>query len=234
MHDRRDLARGYAVQGVDVNQPGRVTPIENLHAPRHRGLAAVQLLVEIVAQTPDRLRQHDTRGDRVAEGRQRNSPAAACDPSPNTAERDGTPDSEAPLPDPKRRTKTGAPRTEIGFPVGHHVIEPASDETERHRPYRDVVDDTALTTAGRPPAITDQQRGDDARDDAQRVCPDWHGSEVPHALRGTREVGKHRCRHVVGTSFRTPTANSSVSARTAGTPSPRAETRAEPTITPSA
>ena len=235
VHHRGDLTGRHPVQGVHVDHPGGVPAVEHLHAPRHRRLATVEFLVEVVAQPADRLRQDNARRHRVAEGGQRNSPAATRNPRPDTAQEDRAPDAQAAFPDPRRRADAGPAGAEVGLPVGRQVIQPATDQPERHRPHRHVVDDPAFAAAGHPAAVADDQRGDDAGDDAQRVGPDRDRPEVPDALPRTGEIGKHRCRHVAGTFSRTPTASSPVSVRTAGTPSSvSAETRAEPTITPSA
>ena len=232
MDDRGDLTGRDAVQRVDVHRPGGIATVEDLHAPRHGGLAAVQLLIEVVAQPSDGLSQHDPRRDGVAEGRQRNPPAAARDPRAHTAERDGAPDAQAAFPDLQRGTDAGTTLAEVGAPVGHQVVQPATDQTEGHCPQRDVVDDSALATTCDPPTVTDDQRHDDAGDDAQRVRPDRNRTEVPDALRGAGEVGKNSRRHDADTFSRTPAANSPVKARTAGTPSLSADTSAEPTMTP--
>ena len=235
VNHRGDLPGRHPVEGVHVHHAGGIAPVEDLHTPRDGGLPAVQLLVEVVAQPADGLRQHDARSNGVTEGRQRNPPAAAGNPGTHTAEEDRAPDTEAALPDPQRGTDTSPARTEVGFPVGEQVIEPAADQPERHSPQRHVVDDAPFAAAGGPPAVTDEQGGDDAGDDAQRVRPDRDRPEIPDALSRTREVGKHRCGHVAGTFSRTPMASFPVSVRTAGTPSSvSADTRAEPTITPSA
>ena len=233
--DGRHLPGRHTVEGVHVDHSGPVPAVEDLHAPRHGGLPAVQLLVEIVAQPADRLRQHDPGGDGVTEGGQGNTLAAARDPRTDTAECDGAPDAQAALPYPQGGSHPGAAGPEVRLPVGHQVVDTPTDQAERDRPECDVVDDSALAAAGGPAAVTDDQCGDDAGDDAQRIGPDRERAEIPDALSRTREVGKHGCGHVAGTFSRTPTASSPVRLRTAATPSSvNADTRAEPTMTPSA
>src|SRR6185312_3889857 len=130
--------------------------------------------------------------------------------------------------------ESGALVTEIRSPVSHHVVQPAADQTERHGPERNVVDDALLSPARDPPAIADHQSHDDPDDDEERVGPNRKPPEMPHTLRWTRERSEE-CRHHAEILCRTPSANSSVNVRTLLTPpSPRADTRAEPTITPSA
>ena len=171
VYDSRNLPCRDTIERVDVNHTGGIAAIEDLHAPGHGGLPAVQLLVEVVAEAADRLRQNNPRGDRIAESRQRNSPAAAGNPRPDTAESDSTPDAQAALPDLQCRANSGTTLTEIGPPVGEQVIDPPADQPERHRPQRDVVDDPAFPAAGSPASIADHQRGNDAGDDAERVGP---------------------------------------------------------------
>ena len=155
MDDGRHLPGRHTVERVNVDDARRITAIEDLHAPRDGGLPAVKFLVEVVAQTADRLRQHDARGDGVTESRQRNPSAAASNPRSDTTEGDGTPDAQAALPDPQRGTKSGATLAEVCFPVGEDVIETPADQSERHRPQRNVVDDAALAATRRPATVAD-------------------------------------------------------------------------------
>ncbi len=108
--------------------------------------------------------------------------AAAADPGADTAQRDGTPDAEAAFPHLERGAQPLAFGTEVGAPICHHVIQAATDQTERYGPQRDVVDDAAFTAARLPTTVTDDQRGDDAEDDAQRVRADGYRAEMPYAL----------------------------------------------------
>src|ERR1700736_3824476 len=96
---------------VDVS--GGVAPIEDLQTPRQRGFPTVELLVEIVPQPTDRLRQDDSRCNRVGEGRQRNSATPAADPRADAAEGHRAPDAQAAIPDAQRRAGPGATRAPI-------------------------------------------------------------------------------------------------------------------------
>ena len=234
MDDGGDLSSRDAVEGVHVHHSGRIPPIEDRHAPRHCGLAAVQLLVEIVAQPADGLCQHDAGRDRIAEGGQRDTPSTAGDPGTDPAEGHRTPDAKTAFPDPQRGGRSGATLPEIRPPIGHQVVEASADQAERHGPQGDVVDHAAFASAGHPAAISDHQSGDDPGDDAQRVGADGDRTEVPHALRRAGKRGQQHRRHAAGTLSRTPPANSPVRVCTAETPSASAVTSAEPTITPSA
>ena len=99
------------------------------------------------------------------------------------AERDGAPDAEAAAPDVQRGDGVAA-LAEVELPVGDHVVEPAADEAERHRPDRQVADLAGTAAAGDPAPLADPDGDDDAEDDAQRVAADRQRPEVPHALAG--------------------------------------------------
>src|ERR1700730_1649647 len=157
----------------------------------------------------------------------------AANPRSDAAECNCAPDPQTTVPDLQRGQETGTVIAEVRSPVGYQVVEPTTDQAERHGPQRDVVDDALLSPAGDPPPIADHQCHDDSDDDEQRVCPDRHPPQMPHALRWARERSEE-CRHA-GIPCRTPTASSSVSVPTLTTPPcPRADTNAEPTTTPSA
>src|ERR1700722_18731633 len=219
---------------MHVDEPCRVATVEDLQTPRHRGLAAEKLLVEVVPDPADRLRENDAGCDRVAKRWKRNATTPAGYPGAHAAKGDGAPDSQSAVPDAQRRNRSGTTVAEIRPPVGRQVIQPPTDEAERHGPQRDVVDHAALATARRPASVTDQQRGDDPDDDEQGVGPQRDRPKVPHALRRAREVRDDGRRHDVEFLWRTPAASSSVSARIVDNPSVSADTSAEPTMTPSA
>src|ERR1700687_4956041 len=132
MHDRKQLARLRTVERIE--RAARVAPLVDLQTPRQRGRAAVQLLVEVVPDSADRLRQHDSRRDRVAERGQRNPVATASDPRADAAKGYRAPDAQAAVPDPQRGTQAGAVGSEVSLPVDNDVIEPPAYQTERHRP----------------------------------------------------------------------------------------------------
>ena len=205
----------------------------DLQAPRQVGRPTVKLLVEIVTEPPNRLGQNDSRRDRVAERGQRNPVAPASNPRADASERDGPPDAEAAVPNPKCSSQTRSVVTEVGSPVGDDVVQPATDQAERHGPQCDVVDDAGFASPGHPSPISEHQCGDDPDDDEQRIRAERHTEEIPDTLRRTRDVRKQGCRHAV-ILCRTPSASSSVKDRSAGMPSLSADTKAEPTITPSA
>src|ERR1700733_1439342 len=219
---------------MHIHESRRVATVEDLQTPWHRGLAAVKLLVEVVAEPADRLRENNAGGYRVAEGRQRNAATPASDPRAHTTKGDRAPDPQAAIPDAQRCARSRAAFTEIRPPIGGQVIQPAADESERNCPQRDVIDHAALAASCLPTPITDQQCGNDADDDEQRIRADGHRPEMPHPARRTWEVCDYRRRHNREILCRTPAASSSVNVRNAGRPAVSAETSAEPTMTPSA
>src|SRR6478735_3461548 len=233
MDDGIQLTCRHTVRQVGADHTTRVLALVYLQTPRQSRWPAVKLLIEVIPQPADRLRQNDSRRDRVTERRQRYAATAAADPCADAAERDRTPDTEAAVPDSQRTQKPGTAVAEVLGPVGDDVVEPTAEQAERHRPQRNVVDDAALAASGFPPSIADDQGHHDADDDEQRIRPNRDRTEIPHALRRTRDVGEECGRHAV-ILCRTPSASSLVSVRTASTPSCNADTNADPTITPSA
>src|SRR5581483_3069127 len=107
---------------MHIDEPGRIAPIENLQPPRHRGLAAVELLVEIIPQSADSLREDNAGGDGIAKGRKRNSATATGDPRPHTAEGDRTPDAQTAIPNTQRGNHSRAAFAEIRPPISRQVV----------------------------------------------------------------------------------------------------------------
>ncbi|CAA0092379.1 Uncharacterised protein [Mycolicibacterium vanbaalenii] len=210
-----------------------VTPLVDLQAPGKGRRPTVEFLVEVVAEPSDPLGENDSRRDRVAECGQRYPAQPTGDPGTDRTERNSAPDTEAAIPYPQCGTEPCSVCAEIRSPVGEYVVHPTTDETKRHRPQRHVVDDAWFASPGHPTPVTDHQRGDDPGDDEQCVGTQRQGPELPDPLRRTRNVGEDRRGHAV-ILWRTPSASSSVRDRSAGIPSLRADTSAEPTMTPSA
>src|ERR1700733_10597366 len=111
---------------MHIHKSGRIATVEDLQTPRHRGLAAEELLVEVVPETADRLRENDAGRYRVGKGRKRNATTPAGDPRAHTAEGDGAPDPQAAVPDAQRRRRSGTTLAEIGPPIGCQVIQPTA------------------------------------------------------------------------------------------------------------
>src|SRR5262245_6602815 len=226
-----ELTRRHTVQRVERSVG--VAAFVDLQAPRQRRRPSVQFLIEVVTQPADGLRENDSRCDRIAEGRQWYALVTATNPCSDAAERDGAPDAQAAVPNLQRADQSRSVIAEVGPPVRHDVIKPPTDQTERHCPQSDVVDDPRLPAAGHPTPIAEDQSHHDAHDDEQRIRPNRYHAEMPDPLRRTGDVGQNSRRHAV-ILCRTPSASSAVSDRTAGIPSFSADTNADPTMTPSA
>src|SRR5947209_13315720 len=102
---------------MHIDESGRVAAVEDFQSPGQRGLAAEKLLVEVIPEAADRLRENDARRDRIAERRQRDVTTSTGDPRAYTAQRDGPPDSEATVPDTQRRSGSGTTLAKVGPPV---------------------------------------------------------------------------------------------------------------------
>ena len=98
----------------------------------------------------------ETRGEGVGEGGQRDAPAPAGDPGADPAEGDGAPDAEAALPDGEGPHGVAA-LAEVGPRAGDHVVDPAADDAERHRPDRDVQHVAGRAAAGHASACSVSQ-----------------------------------------------------------------------------
>ena len=190
MHDLHRGAVDRDAVEVVRHAGARVDPLEDLQAPRQFRVAAVELLVEVVADPPDRLGERDSRRDRVGREGQRHPLAPAGDPRTERTQRDRARDAETAVPDLQRVDRVLA-GTEVTPPVGRDVVEPAAHQPERHRPHGDVDDGAGRPTPGTVAPITKPDGHDDADDDAQRVGPDRQRPQMPDTLRRARNVGQH-------------------------------------------
>src|SRR5450432_2001330 len=130
--------------GVDAHRPGQIRR------------ATVQLLVEPVAPATQTLGEHEAGRDAVGDGRHLYASAAAPDVGAHGSDRDRSGDAEPALPELQLATRT-ATLAEVLGPAGEHVVQPATDQTERHRPGGDLVDDPDRTTASAVPVIGEQR-----------------------------------------------------------------------------
>jgi hypothetical protein len=130
--EERRVEQGAGLAGdpgvrADLVRDGRV----DLQAPRERGRRAEELLVEPVAEPPDRLGEQEAGCERVGERREADLLAAAADVGTDRAQRDRPPDPEATVPDPQRLE-----RVVVRFLVWvwgrDDVVEPTADDAERH------------------------------------------------------------------------------------------------------
>src|SRR5699024_4273080 len=117
-------------------------------------------------------------GGSDGKGQLRHRQAALARHQPHTqgAERDGTPDTEAPLPD-EQGTKGFFALSEVELVVADDVVETSTDQTEDHGPHGHVHDGALLPTHGGPSALAPQDRDDDPGEDAQGVEVDVEGPE---------------------------------------------------------
>ena len=187
MNDPNDFSVGDTCQLIEL--AGRVHTLEDLEAPRDGGLATVQLLVEVVADTTDGLREQDSGRNRITERGHRNAASTAADPRTDAAEEHCSPDSEASLPH-LECVEWLTVLAEISGPVGQNVVEPATDQTEGNGPDRDVENGPLLAAAGDPTTISPHDRDDDAEDDEERVGAKRHRSDVPDALGRAGDIGQ--------------------------------------------
>ena len=158
----------------------------DLQAPRQVGGPAVELLVEPVAPAPDRLRHEHAGSQRVDQRQHLDALGPRAEPQPEGAEGDRPPHPQAAAPEVQRGDGVAA-LPEVELPVGDHVVEPAADQAEGHRPDRQVADLPRDAAARDPAPLADPDREHDAEDDAQRVAADRDGPEVPHAVGGARD-----------------------------------------------
>ncbi len=94
-------------------------------------------MVEVVAQSGDRLRQGNGRGHRVSNGAERDVVASGAEVGAEPTQCDGTPDAQTAVPDGQR-----VPRVltlgEVELWVGDQVVDPRADDSEGHHPYGQV------------------------------------------------------------------------------------------------
>src|SRR5690606_9942048 len=115
-------------------------------------------------------------------------------------------------PDVERGDRVAA-LTEVELVVGDHVVEPAADEAERHRPDGDVADLPGLSAACHPALLAEPDGHDDAEDDRERVGAQRERPEVPDPLVGAGDRGKD---HGAGLSSRSSRSAARSSARRPG------------------
>src|SRR5206468_7580060 len=109
----------------------------DLQAPRKARRPAEQLLVEVVADPADRLRDEDRRGGRVQHpGDIRPPPSQDPDPDDHPPG-DAPPAPQAALPDRERPP----PGVRHLVPARDHVVEPPTDDPGRKAPQRTLLDE---------------------------------------------------------------------------------------------
>ena len=165
MESGEGLIAGGAVSGGDLERPGKVRR------------AAEELLVEVIADPPDRLADEQGRGGRVHEGGRRDTGAAQAPEPCRAAQGYATPDAHATVPDGERPP-----------PVGRHFaaagqveVEAAADQAGGEAPQRHVVDQSARAAPRLPAAHRDQHRRRQPDHVHQPVDVDFERAEVKAA-----------------------------------------------------
>ncbi len=153
----------------------------DLEPPRQRRRRPEELLVEPVAQPTDRLRDEEPGRDGVRERREADALTARADPRADRTECDRAPDAEPALPDVQRRHRV-SPGAEVRVRGGDDVIEPPTDDAERHRPVDDRQDLVGVAATLDPAPVGEGDGDEDADDDRQGVRAQREGPEVPHRL----------------------------------------------------
>ncbi len=161
----------------------------DLERPRQIGRPAVQLLVEVVAPSSDRLREWDG-GRRASGGDREGDPAAVRHvQSDRNTEQQPAGDPESALPD----LRDAAEVVGEEIPVGGDVVEPGPDHAGEHRPDGD----RARVVAGADPplleAATEQPDGrDHAQGNHQPVQVEAERTDVDRVEGRARDESDHR------------------------------------------
>ena len=208
----------------------------DLEAPRQSRRSTEELLVEPVSPTTYRLGDQQSRGQGVGDRAEADARAFDGDIHAERTEGDATPNSQASTPNLEGEHRVTT-RAEISIGGRDDVVNARTDDAERNRPERGVVQrvrvPTAVTvTAGRPPDANDHACGDD-----DAVGPQRNRSKVPNALRWRRDTGRDEGAHARAplTPFFSSVASSPSAFRPRSTfSSNRVFTSADPTMTPSA
>src|ERR1019366_7320241 len=129
-----DLVEEGGLEGAVLEVARRAMRHVDLQPPGQRGRPAEQLLVEVVADPPDRLCDEHSGGAGVHELRDaRSGPADPPDPD-ERAERDPTPDSKPSRPDRERPP----PMRRNLVPTGDEEVQAPADDTCGEAPQRHV------------------------------------------------------------------------------------------------
>ncbi len=181
------------VEGLEeLIRPGPVLE-RDLDGPRQVGGLAEELLVEVVAPAPDRLREQEARSDRVHE-RVDALPGAVDDPGPDEhTGADAAPDAEAALPD-----REGLPPLVVdGAPARDHVVDARANDAGEHAPHGHAEDEVSLRIAperpaARPAPARQQGGSDDAEEKHEPVGMDLERAEVDLAAGRARKRAQDR------------------------------------------
>ena len=161
----------------------------NLQTPRQSRRLAEQLLVEPVTPAAKRLRQQNTRRYRIRKSREIHAVAATTIPGAQRANRHGTHNADAALPNLQESPRISNIRTEIATRVSNqHVVGAGTNNARRNSPHRHVKNALRGTTRRLPTARTQPQAHRHTRKNTQGI--EMHTEraqlQVRNAWRGNR------------------------------------------------
>ena len=163
----------------------------DLETPRQRRRPAEQLLVEVVADPPDRLRDEQRRRGGVHEQRDVRAVAAQPPDADEGAGGDPAPDTKAPLPDCE-----GPPPVRRDFaPAGGQEVQAPADHARGEAPQRDLVDELAAAAPGLPAARGDLHRGDHRDHVPEAVGVEEQRSQMESVVSGAGDECERHADH---------------------------------------
>src|SRR3954468_11228160 len=185
-----DLVEEGGVEGGAVEVARRPVVAVDLEAPRQRGRAPVELLVEVVADTTDGLRDEQRRRRGIEKARHVGARATQAPDPGGRAQRDAAPDPQAALPDGER----SPPVVGDLVPARGQEVEPTADDPGRETPQRHVLDEFARAALRLPPARGDPHRRQHGQHVAEPIDADVKGPDVDPVERraGNRPDDGHR------------------------------------------
>src|SRR5438105_14556052 len=160
-------------------RPVRVRPVRgrDLQPPRQRGRLPEQLLVPVVADPADSLREQEAGRDRVHHQPPAVPRAADDHGAGRHPERDPAPDAEPALPDRER----APPVVRYLVPARDVVVEPRADDPEPDAPDGDAEDQIPIPAPADPARAGQPDAGHDAEQQHQAVHVDRQRADVDDA-----------------------------------------------------
>src|SRR3954469_24932717 len=170
------LVPGGAVLGVD------------LEAPWQRGRAAEELLVEPVADPPDRLGDEQPRRNAVHEHRDVRAAPSKDPHAREHARGDAAPDPQAAAPDRERAPPLARPFV----PARGEEVQPPPDQAGREPPQRAFLHERAVAAELLPAPRRDDHRAEDGEDVADAIGAEEQRADVEAVLGRAGEEGEER------------------------------------------
>ena len=176
------------LEGRVLRVSDRAVLQRDLEAPGQTRRSAEQLLVEVVAEAPERLGERRARRDAVEQDGQRDAVPAGRDRGAEHPAEQGPVDAESPLPD----LRDALPVTgEARRPVRGDVVQARADEPERDDPERHGVREVGVERAARHLAPRDRGPEQHPEGEQEPVPADMQRSRVDQeAARRARDVGE--------------------------------------------